>query len=125
MVRHLPPDGATITRYEHIAYSTGGPATVTTTVTSRTYVAPRDSTTIDRLNNALNTAPIDGPASFNGLCADATGWNDWMITLTWHGLPVQVWTAHGCPSFSESSGGIPNVFWTQAYPLSTQQMLYP
>lgn len=124
-VRYLPPDGATITRFARTSYSTGGPATVTTTITSRVYVSPRDTATIDRLSQALNTSPIDGPASFNGLCADATEWNDWTISLTWHGLPVQVWTAHGCPAFSESSGGIPNVFWTRTFPLPAQPLLYP
>lgn len=124
-LRNLPPDGATVTRFQRITYSTGVPATVTTTITSRVYVSPHDNATIDKLNNVLNSAPLDSPASFNGLCADASGWNDWTITSTWHALPVQVWTAHGCPSFSENSGGIPNIFWTRAFPLSAQSLLYP
>ncbi len=132
IVRHLPPDGVTVTMIEHNAVYSGSAISYVVKMTSRTTRAntPPARAEIDRLNDALNTAPFSAPTYLptsptSYACVSLGGWTDYRVTFTWHGLPVQIWTTdNGCPSFAENSGGIPNVLWTHTLSYSDQQILF-
>lgn len=124
VVRHLPPDGASVTRVSHVYATDGSGEHITSTIT--TYAAPHDQAIINALDDALNTAPLAGPAALQGDCATVGGYVAYTITLTWHGFPVQVWNGQGsCGLYSESSGGLPNMLWSRAMPQQKQATLLP
>jgi hypothetical protein len=124
-IRHIPPDGASLTRLnDQTSLDNSGPGSVT--ATTRIYTSPRDRAIIDKLNNALNTAPLQLPAPLLKGCQNGLGGAvTFTVTLTWHGLPVQVWTSEGCGAYSESSGGITNFLWTHELPWRDQAALLP
>jgi hypothetical protein len=133
IVRHLPPDGVTVTTIEHYAVftriPTGERVAYAVRTTSRTTSADSAQTRaeIDHLSNALNTAPFGAPTYLptTHQCMTVGGWRDYQVKFTWHGLPVQIWTTdNGCPSFAENSGGIPDVLWTRTLSYSDQQILF-
>lgn len=120
LIRHLPPDGVQITRVDHFL-----PTGVTNAYNQTTTRTSHNAATVNAYNDVLNTAPITGSALpfLQGNCADLAGFTTYTITLTWHGLPVQVWDSYGCNSFHESSGGIPNLLWSRAMPQQDQVRL--
>lgn len=72
VIRHIPPDGASLTRLNyHTNLDGSGPGSVT--ATTRIYTSPRDRAIIDKLNNALNTAPLQLPAPLLKGCQNGLG----------------------------------------------------
>jgi hypothetical protein len=115
LIRHIPPDGASITRTEVVTSFDG----TVTSVTTHTHAYTGDA--LDALNKALNTAPLQRPYPLlNGCRNGLGGYATYTVTLTWHELPVQVWSSQGCGAYSESSGGVPNILWTRELPYETQ-----
>lgn len=118
-VRYLPPDGVTVTTINYNSFTPSGISGLNIVTTSRTTLAHDAQTraAIDGLNNEFNTAPIVGASSipklsFGGGCMTLSGYEEYQVTFTWHGLPLRVWTNNTpCPFFTESSGGIPTPFW--------------
>lgn len=119
-VHYLPPDGVTVTTINYNYFSPSGISGLNIVTTSRTTLAHDAQTraAIARLNNGFNTAPI-GTANSpklthpgGGGCMTLSGYTEYQVTFTWHGLPLRVWTKNTpCPNFTENSGGIPNPFW--------------
>lgn len=123
-VRHLPPDDVTVTTINYVEMS--GHNTVTTTSRTTSADTAQTRAAIDRLSDALNTAPIGGPSIpiFTHGCMTAIGYTEYRVTFTWHGLPVQVWTTNTpCPNFTENSGGIPDLLWSRTLLWNGQQSL--
>ncbi|HEY7974592.1 MAG TPA: hypothetical protein VID72_04565, partial [Ktedonobacterales bacterium] len=86
-VRHLPPDGVTVTTMTHDAVYNPGVSYVDTT-TSRTTSADTAPTRaeIDTLNNAFAAAPFTMSPYISRSCMTIGGWVDYQVTLTWLGL---------------------------------------
>jgi len=115
LIRHVPPDGASVTRTEVVTSFDG----TVTSVTMHTHAYTGN--TADALNGALNTAPLQLPNPLLKGCRNSLGgYATYKVTLTWHGLPVQVWSSQGCGAYSESSGGLPNILWTRELPYEAQ-----
>ncbi len=123
-VRHLPPDGVTVTKTHQIWVVGSAPSpeknqprnfTVTTSATHLAASRALWRARIQRLNTDLNSGVVRpfAPLLYYRGCELPDGYTDYQVTFTWHGLPVQTWTSlDGCPTFRENSGGIPNVLWT-------------
>jgi len=119
-VHYLPPDGVTVTTINYNYFTPSGISGLNTVTTSRTTLAHDAQTraAIDRLNNEFNTAPIVSASSIpklprGGGCMTLSGYTEYQVTFTWHGLPLRVWTTNTpCPNFTENSGGIPNLWWS-------------
>jgi hypothetical protein len=115
-VRYLPPDGVTVTTINYNSFTPSGISGLNIVTTSRTTLAHDAQTraAIDRLNDGFNTAPLGAPfiSTAGSGCVAVSGYTEYQVTFTWHGLPLRVWTTNtGCPGFAENSGGIPNVLW--------------
>lgn len=125
-VRHLPPDGVTVTTIDHYAvYNPGAYYFVKTTSRATTADTVQTRAKIDTLNNAFAAAPFSMSPYLARPCMTVGGWVDYQVTFTWHGLPVQSWTSlGGCGTFTENSGGIPNVLWGHWLPVDGQNALH-
>ena len=101
--RLLPPDGMT----ETVTYVGMQPS-----FQEADFIEPRDTATIAHVYTALNNGAITPPLS--GLFCHTNGPDvaTTEITLTWHGLPTQVWS-QTCSDWSRTSGGLPDL-WDRA-----------
>jgi hypothetical protein len=131
VARHLPPDGVTVTTIEHYAVYTRIPSgervSLDVRTTSRTTSADTAQTRaeIDTLSNAFAAASFTLSPYMSRSCMTLGGWVDYQVTFTWHGLPTQIWTSSGgCGTFTENSGGIPNVLWGRPLSVDGQQALH-
>lgn len=126
-VRHLPPDGVTVTA---ITYSAEYPSNrVSYAVRTTSHATSADTThtraEIDTLYNAFAAAPFTLSPYISRSCMTLGGWVDYQVTFTWHSLPVQIWTSSGgCSQFAENSGGIPNELWGHSLSVDGQQALH-
>lgn len=112
-IRHVPPDGMTVTG---IGYSeVGYPDSFGTTRTfTSSYTEPKDQQTINDLYASLNAAPaFFSPIFFsqpvNVHCALLWLPYPTSIAFTWHGIPLETWFTSGCV-VRDTAGGIPDVF---------------
>lgn len=95
-IRHVPPDGMTVT----YAYKYSASAVIGT----RPYTAPKDQQTIRDAFAAFNAARVVRvPLGQYAGCA-LTPYPS-LVVFTWHGVPVEAWTLEGC-WYAESAGGI-------------------
>lgn len=96
VIRHVPPDGMSVTD----AY---GPSLYGSTRT--TYTAPQDQQDINTYYAELNAAPVESRATTSYALPDGcypTAYPN--ITFTWHGIPLESWS--GYCVVVESAGGI-------------------
>jgi hypothetical protein len=100
-IRHVPPDGMTVTLLSPDGRS-GGPWM---------YATPKDQQTIDAYYTGLNAAPVKSSqvsanyALFHGCYPTAYP----QITFTWHSIPIESWTSQDSISicaYIEDSGGL-------------------
>lgn len=101
-VRHVPPDGMTVT-----FLSAGGRPLAEG---SWVYTAPKDQQIIAAWYAGLNTAPVESQTSTSYAVDDGCYPTAYpQITFTWHGIPVEAWTSHDSISiceYIESAGGL-------------------
>jgi len=113
-IRHAPADGLVITRTAHIndqRYRDQRYQTYHDETTIWQYSSFHDQAIIDDWNHELNTGSVYAPSLLiSGGCRNSTEEDVTTMKFTWHGLPVQVWSATACSPFTENSGGLPNVF---------------
>lgn len=102
-IRHVPPDGMTVTLLSPHGYLMDGPPLM--------YTAPKDQQTIDAYYSGLNAAPVESSqASANYALYQGCYPNMYpQITFTWHGIPVESWISQDSASiceYVENSGGL-------------------
>lgn len=108
-IRHVPPDGMTVTGIEDS--EVGYPDTFGTTVAfTASYTAPEDQQTINDFYASLNAAPAYfSPVSHPIVnCALTPLPYATSITFTWHGMPLETWFTSSCV-VGDTAGGIPDV----------------
>lgn len=95
-IRHVPPDGMTVT------YNYAYPVNNGTSIGMQTYISPQDQQNIYAYYAAFNRAPVRSLWWHHGctMSLDPSS-----VEFTWHGLPVESWTNTGC-EYTESAGGI-------------------
>ncbi len=100
-IRHVPPDGMTVTE---IDYAGGDPFTY-----SYTYTAPKDQQTIGETYAALNTAPAFNYLITRYNCPLNSPPYPSSIEFTWHGIPLETWSTTSC-TISDTAGGVSDDF---------------
>ena len=121
--RRLPPDGMTIVANTTTGTSLYG-SNVGVVTTSANYSAAKYQTVINRLYDDFNTALPNTPPATLTTCGPL-GYADYQVAFTWHGLPVEVWwNQGGCPVYTDSTGGIPNLLWAHTLSPADQQSIY-
>ena len=106
-IRHVPPDGMTVTE---LGYASDSTYTV-----AYSYTAPQDQQTIGATNASLNTAPtVIGGIFAHYNCALTPPPYPTSIAFSWHGIPLETWYTGSCV-VGDTAGGIPDFLWTGHY----------